>query len=477
MAEDKRLVVGQYRPFCFGSNMTTMKMTTARRQQHEIKFTNSANSFSCWHVVGVVVLLPVLSLFVVSLNSSVISTIPAIVASSSIFDYGDIMLGQRRHHRQRRLTESVPAATTTKIDEIDDTNASFLQRTSDAHLPLFHVSDVYTTIGPTVFPKPNEIARKMIPKDRTTSSVKLVNNFRPTIGKHRGDQDAIFIFAAEYNLNTYILFLSTLQETNYVGDVVIAISKMDYQDSSIRHYLESFSVTSSDRGDGDTNGDDKMNIVVYILDGLECYNAEMQLVDSMKGGIRVCQLNNLYGYVVTQTTTTNDRDDGGAGNVNYIEDSSNIIPLQDPRPARTVPTTRYELYWIWIQHYQSHNWIMLIDARDTIFQSNPFTNLPRRQQVGGGDDEERSSSTTTSGRLYFFGVSFPYCVLPCLFSMSIFVVNFAPICLKFSTSHVWCLLSRSRKFVFEYRKTWRQRVSDKVRRIVNGYCMHMETQW
>ena len=451
-----------------------MNMTKSRRQQqqqqHEIELITSAvgsSVSSCWHgriqKVGVfVILLPVSTLLLVSLLSLSSRSVsnPAVVSSSSsssttttttraisssIFHYG---LGQRS---RRRLTESVPSSATKA-----DANDTFLQRTSDAHLPLFHVSDMYTTIGPTSFPKPNEIAWKMIPKDvivsdnnnpksttttttTTTRTVKLVNNFKPTIGKHRTDQDAIFIFAAEYNLNTYLLFLSTLQETKYVGDVVIAISNMDYQDTSIRQYLESFSSS-----DTDDNGHNTMNIVVYVLDGLECYNAEMQIVDSMKGGIRVCQLNNLYGYttVVSTTKTTGDADNGAAnGNGNGNVDSGVIIiPLKDPRPARTVPTTRYELYWIWIQHYNSHQWIMLIDARDTIFQSNPFINLPRRRQqvvVGGDDDESSSSSGRSSGRLYFFGVSFSFrCFYFRCFLLRIFFVAAFP-CLNYVVI-VWC---------------------------------------
>jgi hypothetical protein len=108
-----------------------------------------------------------------------------------------------------------------------------------------------------------------------------------------------------------------------------------------------------------------------------CLNAEGEQVDSMKGGIRVCQCHNLYGY----QTTGNGAD-------------ATKIPLPDPRPARTVPTTRYELYWIWAEHYDKHSWIMLIDARDTVFQTNPFLQVPRETHL------ER-----TDGRLFFFGVS------------------------------------------------------------------------
>lgn len=50
-------------------------------------------------------------------------------------------------------------------------------------------------------------------------------------------------------------------------------------------------------------------------------------------------------------------------------------------------TLRYEWYWIWAQNYNPSSWIMLVDARDSFFQTNPFANLPRNQ----------------NGLLYFFG--------------------------------------------------------------------------
>jgi hypothetical protein len=54
------------------------------------------------------------------------------------------------------------------------------------------------------------------------------------------------------------------------------------------------------------------------------------------------------------------------------EEAAVTTPLEDPRQACTVPTMCYELYWIWILHYSKHSWIMMIDARDTVFQKNPF---------------------------------------------------------------------------------------------------------
>lgn len=75
-----------------------------------------------------------------------------------------------------------------------------------------------------------------------------------------------------------------------------------------------------------------------------------------------------------------------------------VKPAKDPRPGRTVATLRYEWYWIWSLQYSAHSWLMLIDARDTYFQSNPFAKLPRFSSP-------EDPSVVDSGVLYMFGES------------------------------------------------------------------------
>ena len=219
-----------------------------------------------------------------------------------------------------------------------------LQATLNLHLPMFETAD-FKASGPTSFPKPTD-------KAKAGRGEEIVPYLKPTFGTHRHDQDSVFLFAAEYPLSTYVLFLSTLRATGYDGDVVVAISKHDIEDQQIRQFLQ-----------------DDPHVIAYVIE-YTCFNAENEAVDSVKGGMRVCQAHNLYGRQAKETTT----------------------PILDPRPPRTVPTTRYEIYWIWAQYYSKHSWIMLIDARDTAFQANPFDQVPR-------DLTDRDS-----GVLFFFGV-------------------------------------------------------------------------
>jgi hypothetical protein len=220
-----------------------------------------------------------------------------------------------------------------------------LQATLNLHLPMFQTAN-FKALGPSSFPKPTNMAK-------AGNGEEIVPYLKPTFGTHRNDQDSVFLFAAEYPLATYVLFLATLRATGYDGDVVVAISKHDYGDEQIRQYLQ-----------------DDPHLIAYVIE-YTCFNAENEAVDSVKGGMRVCQAHNLYGRHGKDAT---------------------IKPILDPRPPRTVPTTRYEIYWIWAQYYSKHSWIMLIDARDTAFQSNPFEQVPR-------DLTDRDS-----GVLFFFGV-------------------------------------------------------------------------
>jgi hypothetical protein len=203
------------------------------------------------------------------------------------------------------------------------------------------VSD-FTVIGPSSFPKPSA---KLHP-----DAVPLL---KPTFGQHRPDQDVVMAFAAEYGLNTYLSFVTSLRNTGFTGDIVLAVSKLDLKQRHVQEFFESQS-----------------GLIVYVID-LKCFNAEGETVDSVKGGMRVCRLHGLYQH----------------------DNHHGIVQQMDPRPTRTVATTRYELYWIWALHYQPHSWIMLLDARDAFFQTNPFDNVPREQVADRPD-----------GILYFFGV-------------------------------------------------------------------------
>lgn len=227
-----------------------------------------------------------------------------------------------------------------------DFDAAAFQEQLDGHLPLFQHSTDIQVLGPSAFPKPSDY-HKTHPVDD------IVINVEPVFGKHRRDQDVVMAFAAEYPLKTFVLFIESLRDTGFTGDIVLAVHELDVRQDAIREYLSTAE-----------------NVVIYAPKQT-CFNAEMEEVESVKGGMRICQCHHLYGR---------------------RESVSNVTALPDPRPARTVAVTRYELYWIFTRNYNPEQWILLVDARDTYFQTNPFADVPRK-----------TDPTLQSGVLYFFG--------------------------------------------------------------------------
>mmetsp|Transcript_9572 Transcript_9572/g.28581 ORF Transcript_9572/g.28581 Transcript_9572/m.28581 type:complete len:526 (-) Transcript_9572:222-1799(-) len=276
--------------------------------------------------------------------------------TSSSIDLPQKYVRNSNTDRRRRLT-----AEDQEKAEDDD----FVINSKKQHYPLFSISDEFNTMGPTVFPKPSYVYDEDVPNDSD-----LVVYLQPTSGKHRSDEDSVFVFAAEYTFDTYMLFLMSLYETGFKGDVVFGISKMDWENKDIRELLEYWDNSTEE---------DEMTVVVYVVP-YHCYNVEGEVQESHRGGMRVCKCNNMFGHKNKST--------------------GEITPLLDKRHGRTAQTIRYELYWIWSECYDPTSWILLIDARDTIFQETPFGRVPRRTVAsssnnGDGDDD--------GGLLIFFG--------------------------------------------------------------------------
>lgn len=212
---------------------------------------------------------------------------------------------------------------------------------------LFEIAHEIEVNAPSVFPKPT------FPFNDDGNVVVVVE---PTIGQHRPEEDVVMAYAEGYGLPYYMCFIETLRATGFDGDIVLATSEYDLLAPNVLEYLSS-----------------QENLVVYIHQ-LACYESDGITPSKriMKRGamdvFQMCHLHDVYGYKDKQTGEVTKK-------------------LKDPRIGRVVATLRYEWYWIWAQHYKPESWIMLIDARDSFFQTNPFVNVPRNQ----------------NGLLYFFG--------------------------------------------------------------------------
>ena len=220
--------------------------------------------------------------------------------------------------------------------------------TTDAD--LFVHSQEAKVMGPSTFPKPTD----KLPD----GAVPIIE---PIVGRHRPDHDAILAYAEGYDVRWYLSFIESLKSTGFQGDLVLLIAEERVRRKGVLEYLAA-----------------QPFLVVYSL-AMDCCDTDQttpapRRVMDRSGGLdifQMCVLNHVYGW----------KDELG-----------NVVKVApDPRIGRVVATLRYEWYWMWAQHYNPNSWLMLIDARDTFFQLDPFANLPRR------------SINATRGKLWFYG--------------------------------------------------------------------------
>jgi hypothetical protein len=216
--------------------------------------------------------------------------------------------------------------------------------------------------GPTSFPLPTRKLELLLASESSASSKERISPsiiVTPTFGKHRPDADAIFAYAEGYQVAYYIMFLETLTATGYMGDLVLAIAHDSYLHDGVKEYLKQYTLAEDESAQDAQRHHSKPNVVVYQLD-LSCDDTDdgkRAVMDLSKNTdvFQMCRLDDVYGYVDAMTNTT--------------------IPRKDAREGRVVATLRYEWYWIWSRQYHSHSWLMLLDARDSFFQSNPSRNV------------------------------------------------------------------------------------------------------
>jgi hypothetical protein len=144
---------------------------------------------------------------------------------------------------------------------------------------LFSPCPQISVLGPSQFPKPTDYSQR----------TDLVPVIQPILGKHTSSNDALFAYAEGYTVGYYLLFLETLSQTGYTGDVVLAIAEERIVDQEAFEYLRDYAarptgprlivyqtdLTCADKGSGpgkrhllsrsgDTDGE-------YITDQLYIY--------------------------------------------------------------------------------------------------------------------------------------------------------------------------------------------------------------
>ena len=143
---------------------------------------------------------------------------------------------------------------------------------------------------------------------------KVMNGSKPLFGlKHQG-KDAIFALACNYPILYYKRFVGSLRKAGYEDDIVLAVSPPNKMRAGVEEYLR------------------RMDVISYAFE-----------VD--------CQ---------------------GKDNCKFKDD---FLGYPDPRPFRTFANMRYGLYEYWMQYYDPQSYILILDFRDTYFQSNPFASF------------------------------------------------------------------------------------------------------
>lgn len=206
---------------------------------------------------------------------------------------------------------------------------------------------------------PAETLKRTFPEPSRLAGENAVPVLEPTFGTHRPEVDAVFAFADGYSLSQYLGFVESLLATGFTGDIVLAVSHKKALKWGVEEYLRS-----------------RSTVVVYEIEW-ECWDSSNDPVKSdTKEGMHMCSFaHGPYGVP--------DEETGG----------NSIRVTDDPRKARPIATARYELYWMWSKKYDGNRWIMLIDARDTWFQSDPFNGLVH------ADAEDLKKK---GGELFFF---------------------------------------------------------------------------
>jgi hypothetical protein len=148
----------------------------------------------------------------------------------------------------------------------------------------------------------------------------------PILGKHRPNADAVFVVATGYGLDIFLTLVGSLLKTGYEGDIVLGIDELNTISPDLKSYLAYHSKHS--------------HVICYDM-GKHCFKT--------KGGLLQCNMDFAY------------------------KDPIIGEPVPDlsgrPRPIRKF---RFENFWIWSQNYDPRSRILLVDSRDSYFQSNPF---------------------------------------------------------------------------------------------------------
>jgi hypothetical protein len=244
-------------------------------------------------------------------------------------------------------------------------NISLAQTKPDTHLRHILPTGMNTT-------RKNKDGKDVIQIDIPTPSAlaspDAITVLKPTLGMHRSNQDAIFAIGDGLQLSDFVLFIISLRNTGFDGDIVFSTWNRNYLEDGIWEFLEYYSKDGVVVYEGviiaDKAQDSSSNGNLTDIDPLKLQNIHLHEMNNTK-----VWLHGLYGK----------------HNANGV--NKNLVYL-DPRVSRSIGVARFELYWVWSLNYNTQSRILLIDAKDTYFQ--PFAQIG----IGVGMNCEESEPVT-----------------------------------------------------------------------------------
>ncbi len=209
---------------------------------------------------------------------------------------------------------------------------------------------------------------------------------QPTFGTHRYDKDAIFAIANTMEYEDYVLFITSLRDSGYIGDLVLSTPDVDTMEDDLVKFLK---YHSQEKGGW-----------VVIYDGVIRSNADDGAIHPLSNvTAEMVYLRGLYGEVQVKEQEQVDpfsfetkKDDKDEDNDKEIRE--NIRPMDDHRIPRSLGVARFELFWVWSKQYSPSSRILIVDGKDTYFQENAFVGMgvshacPLLNDDDGHDDHD-----------------------------------------------------------------------------------------
>jgi len=259
----------------------------------------------------------------------------------------------------------------TALDTYHPYTASLTQSTKDDYLQKLHVTPI---LGGGDLDPPYAIAASVarealvLPPDQhqeqqhqeqqqqqQQQQVDVEIALEPDFGSHRFDQDAVFAIVNTMEYDEIVLFVTTLRQSGFTGDVVLS-ANIYFTSQEIKKNAQ----WQQQQQQGSYTP--QLNKVGKLLR----YYCTRSVGIVVYGGV----VRNSVTHDTFSNTMDVEKDYVYLRGLYRIKDTQDI--MEDERIPRSLGVARFELYWVWSKKYSPSSTILLIDAQDSYFQMGAF---------------------------------------------------------------------------------------------------------